>query len=458
VRTTSSRRPRRRLALLGALAAAALASGPGTGPAAASVTSPPIAVPPPGAAAWVVRVELGDTPILEIGRTSVDVTTAVVAATALAVNGQGPPAAVAGPDAPEASTSVVDWTDDTGSLTVAGGYAEATSAGQRWSAHAGLGQSTGTGIALASKVLSWDQQTQLLGAVQTFNDTVTPLVAQVSAAVAPLLDLLDLPAPQFSPVAPAGLIDVGGGRVLGSTAEASTAPGYATARADAAAGEVKLFGGFVTVGAVSSEAMVERGTTDQSSARSWVSGVQIAGIPVSLDAGGIHVLGGGPLGALLTPVFDGLLGQLAGAGITVRASATPTGATCCSAATVGMEIVVAAPGGPLVVSIGGAEATAPDPLPRLVATTGPAPAAVVADAVPMFATSPAPVPVPAPAMSAAPATAPRPRIGMIADLGTDVVHALRLAYLVLAGAGVAGAVLFAVAGPTRPARSKRGPS
>jgi hypothetical protein len=456
-------------AVLGALGLTA-AIGPAVGAATASVDARVAATSAtptaPGAAAWVVRIELGGTTILEIGRTSVDTSTRAATATALAVNGQGPPAAMAGPTTPEATASVVDWTDDTGSLTVTGGYADAASAGQRWSAHAGLGQSTGTGIAMASRLLTWDQQTQLLDAVQSFNDTVTPLVGQAVGAVAPLLQVLGLPVPQFSPIAPAGLIDVGGGRLAGSAAEAATAPGFATARADAAAGGLELFGRFVTVDAVSSEATVERGAADQSAARSWLSGVQIAGVPVTVDGAGIRVAGGGPLEALLTPVLDGLLGQLAAAGITVRTAATPVGTACCSASAVALEVVADVPGGPLLVSIGGAEATAPEPLPRPAIAPAPSPTVPATTNEPPVvghettaAPRPALAPAPAPARPATPQpAAARSRIGMIADLGDDVAHALRIAYLLLVGGGAAATAFFTIAGPARPARPKRGTS
>lgn len=449
-----------RLPLFFALAPTALLAGPSAEPAGARTTAAT-----PGAAAWVVRLELAGAPLVELGRTTVDASTGDVRATALSVGGQGPPAALASRTAPEARTALVDWTDDTGGLTVTGSYAEARSSDHRWSARAGLGQSTGTGFPLASMLLTWDQQTQFLTAVQAFNDAVTPVVDRSFGAVAPLLALLGLPVPHFSPIAPAGFIDAGGGRAAGSTAEAVTTPGYASARADAVAGSLELFGGFVAVEAVSSEATVERGAADQTFARSTVTGVEIAGIPVTVDTTGIRVAGGGPFAALLTPVFDGLLGQLAAAGVTIRAAASPADAPCCSATAIGLEVTFAAPGGPLVASIGGAEATAPDPLPRVVATAAPAPPAAAAPSgaaevmsAPAATRAATPAPEPAPTTAAAaPAIQPaRPKVGVIAGLGADVVRSLRTTYLILAGAGIAGAGLFAIAGPTRPARSKRG--
>ncbi len=447
-----------RATLFCALAPTVLVAAPAAGAADARSAAAP------GAAAWVVRLELAGAPLVELGRTSVDASTGEVRATALAIGGEGPPVASADPTTPEARAALVDWTDSTGSLTVTGSYAEARSGEHRWSARAGLGQSTGTGFPLASMLLTWDQQTQFLATVQAFNDAVTPVVDQSFSAVAPLLALLGLPAPHFSPIAPAGLIDAGGGRAAGSTAEAVTTPGYASARADAVAGALELFGGFVSVDAVSSEAAVERGSSDQTVARSSLTGVEIAGIPVQVDAAGIRVAGGGPLEALLTPVFDGLLGQLAAAGLTIRTTASPAGAPCCAAAAMGLELAFAAPSGPLVVSIGGAEATAPDPLPRVVAAAAPAPPAAVAPSGDAPATSPpaatraaTPAVGAEPTLGTVPAPQPaRPRIGVIAGLGADVVRALRTTYLILAGAGIAGAALFAIAGPARPARSKRG--
>jgi hypothetical protein len=433
-------------------------------PAAPRPNAPSAGSPAPGAAAWVLLVELDDTPIVEVGSTSVSPADGTARAVSMAVTGSGPPSAAASAAQPHSKASLADWTDDTGSLTVQGGYAESTVGDRRWIAHAGLGRSTGTGIAMASALLTWDQQTQLLGAVQAFNDQITPLVSQTLAALAPVLALLGVPVPQFSPVAPAGLIDVGAGRVGGSTAEAATAPGFATARADAALGGVKLFGGFVTVDAVSSEATVERGTTSQSSARSWLSGVQVAGIPVSVDATGLHVAGGGPAAALLTPVFDGLLGQLATLGITVRTTTDPVGAECCEVSVVGLEVAFASPAGDLTISLGGAQATAPAPLPVTKAATStsaarPAATTTTALSVPRSsAVTATPLPDAVAEVALAPTAGSRPRVGMVADLGRDVVNALRIAYLMLVGAAVGAATFFVIAGPSRPARLKRGPS
>lgn len=424
-----------------------------------SVAAPADAGAPPGARAWVARVTFGDTALIELGATSVDTTTGATVATPLTVGGQGPPGAAATPGEPEATVAMADWTDQTGSLTIQGAYGEASSDAQRWTARAGLGRSTGTGFAMASTLFTWDQQVQLLGAIQSFNDTVTPVVEQAADAVAPVLALVGVPRPRFSPMAPSGLVDAGAGRLAGSAAEAAVAPGYATARADAAAGTIKLFGGFVTVDSISSEATVERGGAELTSARSWLQGLQIAGIPVSVDADGITVLGSGPLQKILTPVLDGLLDQLAAAGVTVRAGTNATSG-CCSASTVGLEVVFDTPDGPLVASLGGAEATAPAPLPRLGGAPAPAgapPEAAATVLVDRTAPAGAPSAIVTPETPAAPSAVPgATRIGRIADLGPDVARALRLAYLILLGGGTAATAFFTVAGPTRPARANRG--
>lgn len=420
------------------------------------------ASPTPGAAAWVARLDVGDTPLIQIGSTSVDVATGRVTAVPLSIDGQGPPSAHADPATPSATDSLEDWTDQTGSLTIQGGYAAATSGAQRWTARAGLGQGSGTGIAMASKLLTWDQQVQILSAVQSFNDTIIPIADEVSTGIAPLLALLGVPVPRFVPMAPSGLIDVGSGRAAGSTAEAAVAPGYASARADATAGGLRLFGGFVTVDAVSSEATVERGTADTVTARSWLTGVQIAGIPVTVDAKGIHVVRGGPFEALLTPVFDAMLRPLAVAGLTVRTIATPADGGCCSASAVGLEVSLATPSGPLVASIGGAAATSPEPLPDATGVTTSAPESALPSTAPTGVDQPLDVAAPVIEVAPAPSTTTlptaAPRTGVLADLGPDVVRALRLTYVILLGAATAGVAHLTLTGPSRPVRPKRGPS
>ncbi len=412
-----------------------------------------------GAEAWVVKVDMGGTSLLEIGHTSVDSASGKVQATPLSLNGQGPPSASANPTTPEAKEAVLDWTDQTGSLTVNGGYAEAISNQDLWTARAGLGRSTGTGFPLASMLLTWDQQTELLSAMATFNEGIGLFADQLSTGLAPLFGLVGIPVPRVTLMAPTGLVDVGAGSVASSSSEASRSVGFASARADASVGVLRLFGGFISVDKVSSEAKVQGG---QSEARSWLSGVQIGGIPVTLDAKGIHVVNGGPFEAMLTPVFDALLRQFAAAGLTVRTIATPTDSGDGSASAVGLEVTLATPSGPLVMSIGGANATSPAPLPSP-AVSDMTPALpesdqTAVDGLDLSGTFTPPELAAPSAPSGTAATGSAPRMGLIADLGPDVVRALRLTYMILLGAAAAALAYFTTAGPSRPVRSNGGSS
>ncbi len=132
------RRPRRRPRWARLALAAALGGGPLlVGPAVSTSTA---AGETPGATAWVARVVLDGTTVMEVGATAVDAVTGSADATSLAIGGQGPPRARADASTPEADASALDWTDDTGSLTVTGGYAHATSSPHRWGVRAGLGR------------------------------------------------------------------------------------------------------------------------------------------------------------------------------------------------------------------------------------------------------------------------------------------------------------------------------
>ena len=134
--------------------------------------------------------------------------------------------------------------------------------------------------------------------------------------------------------------------------------------------DVKLAGGVLTIESVASRAVVTT-TGDKATAAggTTISGLEVGGIPISVDGAGIHVEGQDvPAGAAL----DAVNSILANAGIQLYATA-PTKNVSAGSATyragtlvVVMDVDHAGPKDDVVVVIGGAEANAAATLPYLV--------------------------------------------------------------------------------------------
>src|ERR1043166_644569 len=146
----------------------------------------------PRAAAWALAVALASAgQVMQIGQTQANSGAQPNAtATAFQAGSQGTGQVVADATHPNVTKDFRSFTDPAfpvclppipgqldnglcdpgGNFTIRGGFAEAHSGGSSSSAQAGISNGNGNGFAFASKNFSFDQQTQVLNAVQQLDD------------------------------------------------------------------------------------------------------------------------------------------------------------------------------------------------------------------------------------------------------------------------------------------------
>jgi hypothetical protein len=434
----------------------------------------------PEAAAWLVHVETPTGLTVRLGEAvarSGD--NARAEATPAAVGDAAPIRAVADPSRPDEKvvSTPLNWTDPSGSMTLAAAFAEAQAAPASATSRAGFGTASGTGYPVAS-LFSWEQQERFLAQLQALNQAVFgPLNARM-AALAPALAAAGVAAPHFEPMGPLALVDAGGQRMAAASAEVAASEGFASARAEATLEGVRILGGFVEARAVSAEAVSESaGGGEDRRARAWVGSLTVAGVPVVAEGSGIRVAGNDLFSrGVVQPALDLLLDSLRNQGVELRAAEARGDGPGREVA--GLEVRMATPQGRWTVSVAGARATAPAQAlppapPTLAALPAHAPAADKLPAVVDSAPPPAAVPASVPSLSwgadepegpeavsdeaafaqpMSPGTAGRPVLG--ARLPRAVARSLRAVFLLLAVAGAAGALVLPalmspVARPTR---------
>ncbi len=345
---------RRSWVVLACLAAMAVAAWAGQAKAGGSPR-------PSRARAWAIKVAFAAKggQVVEVAAASAEGGENPSATAApLTAGSESPLRATATPERPDSVTTPLSATDPTASGTVEGAFAEAHVAGDTANARTGLGNLSGSGFSIANRLFTWEQQEQLMSSwIQTNKAIFDPLNAQMEA-LAPLLAPLGLKPPHFEPMAGLGFIDVMRGGLVSSTAEASSSPGFSSARASTALGQVRLFGGFVEGKNIMAEAVSESAAgAENRSARATAASLRVAGVDVAVEGGKLRVAGNDLASrSVLQPALDTLLATLAQAGLRVRAGETRADGDLREASLLELELVT--PEGNLLISLAHAEASA----------------------------------------------------------------------------------------------------
>jgi hypothetical protein len=313
------------------------------------------------AKAWALHVSVvaGEAHSLRLAEASAqNGSTSVAQAIPMLVDGAGDVAS-ATLSRPDVVKTPLTWTDQTGSVSLEGWFAEAHARDTSSQARTGFGAMTGSGFALASELLTWEQQEQLLGQWTEIGDLVA---AQLNAALLPLAPVLAaagvaLPAIEAPPSV--GFVDFAGARQVASLADTSSGAGLASARADTTLGSVGMLAGFLEFDDVAATAVSESaGDTETLEAHATVGRVRIGGIEALVDDDGVHLASSGLLPrAVVEPVLDALVDALAAAGVTIRAASVRDGADGLREASA-LEVSVVSPLGSVLVSLAHAEAAA----------------------------------------------------------------------------------------------------
>lgn len=359
-------------------AAAVLLSGAGFLPAIAAEAAPGAPASPvsaasapasgaqaPSAAAWVVDAALLSgrhlVQLAEVSARSGAVPSA--SATPLTLDGQGPVNVQATKEHPQTSAAQVDWKDPTGSLTMQGGYGTANVEETSTAARAGIAAASGSSFAMAAKMLTWDQQQQLTGAVASLNDALVDPLNQTLQALAPVLSTLGLAVPLIQKMSPLAVINVGSGEVVTASASTAYSPGFSAAHAVATVSSIQLLDGFIEIDGLKVTAGSENASdTPTRTAEATLGQVRIAGLPVKVGEKGLEILTNNVLArTLLQPVLDQVLQILRTLGINLRIAETSAHGDAQEATALALDVPT--PAGVLALSVGHAEAGAPPPPP-----------------------------------------------------------------------------------------------
>lgn len=417
--------------------------------------------------AWVLKLSLPGQEPIELAQAAAQSGSSPSATAApWAVGSESPLRATATADQPEDVKTPFTYVDQTGSFGSEGGFSEARASSAGSTGRAGLGSFQGSGFAMASELMSWEQQEQLLGAwLETNMAVFTPLNESLQA-LTPALAPLGLSIPRLEYMPSTGFVDVGKGRSLAASVETASASSFSSARSTAEVGTLRLFAGFIEASGIEASAVAESaigaGTRE---ARSTIDRLRIAGIEVVADSEGLRAAGNKTVVRdVLQPALDAVLAAAAQAGLTIKVNAS--GAEGDLQQATGLLVEMATPEGVASLSIAHAEAVVEDaamatpalPVPPVIG--GPSPASgeefLVADGAAPVGAPADPLPEIAPASPAtasgtpaAPIAAPR-----LFPLGADAARAMRTTYLLLfvIGTLAALAVPTLLRTNTRPAR------
>lgn len=412
--------------------------------------------PEPRAAAWAVHISIVSPAgnVLEAAKVSSEAgRSSRASGSPLMIAGQDPNGVSATPLDPDASKSIKDYDDPTGSSTFRAGFADAHATEASSQARAGFGSFNASGFAMANKLFTFDQQKQLLDQWQQTNDAIIGPLNESLAALDPLLSATGLKAPRLAGIPATGLIDVIKASQVSSTADTGSSPGFASARASTTIGDLRLFGGFIEAHSVSAEAVSESVSGDDTrEATARIGSLSIAGINVVADSDGFRVVGNNLLPSdMLQPALDALLDALEPTGLTIKAVDHRSSGDLREATA--LEVSLASPQGAMVISIAHAEASAatvsapvvnePAP-PSRTAVLPPLPPAAGTDVTPVPSRAPAPVGEPtAPAsVSAGP---------LMRSYGAAAARSVRTMYLLV----ITGALIASIAAPSFLRRAPR---
>jgi hypothetical protein len=450
---------------------AAAAPHPAAGAAA------PAASAEPSATSWAISVVLGSAgQVMQIGQAQASSGSQPNAtATAFMAGGQGTGRVVADAAHPSVTKDFRSFTDPAfpvcappipqatlnnglcdpgGNFAIRGGFASAQTGGGTSNAQSGIANGNGNGFAFASKNFSFQQQTQVLNAIQTIDDQLAvggnlggklpaplpglnPLIDQLNGATGTLPKL-----PHLSGPPPAGLIDIADTGAVSGTAQTSSAPGFVRATSASSLGDVKLIGGFIELHNVMATADSESNSgTDSRAAKATVGSISIAGLNLVADSDGLHFASNDLLTrAALQPTVDMLMSTLKKSGLTITFAQT-RGLGDLQEATA-FELNWITSGGLINISVGHADASAQSvgapiiPLPGVPPIIGPP---GVVPPIPGGGIVP-PAIGPGPLQSP-PANNPTSNF-VFRRPGKDVARALHTVYLIFLIAGLIGSLLY----------------
>jgi hypothetical protein len=408
----------------------------------------------PRANAWAVSVALPSAgQVVQIGQSSsASGSRPTATAAALNIGGQGTGIVVADlnhpdvvkdaqtfsdPEFPVCTPALGDQQgpicDPGGNMTLRGGFAEAHASGTSTSAAAGIASGTGNGFAFASKNFTFDQQSQVLNAIQQLDDAIFTPINSLIDSLAPALNNNGVQLPHLSGIPPAGLIDiVDVGGASGRT-QTSASPGFNSAQASASMADVKVLGGFIDLHNVKASAVSESNSgTDNRDANATIGGITIAGLDVVANQDGLDVATNDPVKrAALQPALDLLLSALQQAGMTITVSQTKAMKDLREATA--FELSWVTPGGLLNISIGHADASAASvgaPVALGPESNFPPPSGGAPPPPTVSGVNPPAVGGPTgPAPSVAPSTTTR-NGPVVRSLGPAAARAIRTAYLI----------------------------
>ena len=456
-------------------------AAPHPGPAVAA----PAASAEPIATSWAISVALGSAgQVMQIGRAQASSGSQPNAtATAFMAGGQGTGQVVADAAHPSVTKDFQSFTDpafpecvpplpqappplppsplsnglcDTGgNFAIRGGFATAQTGGGTSNAQSGIANGNGNGFAFASKNFSFEQQSQVLNAIQSIDDQLAqggnlggalpaplpglnPLIDQLNGATGTLPKL-----PHLSGPPPAGLIDIVDTGAVSSTAQTSSAPGFVSATSTSSLGDVKLLGGFIELHNVKATADSESNSgTDSRTAKATVGSISIAGLDLVADSDGLHFASNDLLTrAALQPSVDMLMSTLQKARLTITFAQT-RGLGDLQEATA-FELSWITSGGLVDISIGHADASAQSIGAPIIPLTPPIPGGFPPPAI---------VPPSAPGGSivtpGSPGTLVNPPAGTPSSTfeyrrpGRDVARALHTVFLIFLVGGLIGSLLY----------------
>jgi hypothetical protein len=344
--------------------------------------------------------------------------------------------------------------DPGGNFSIRGGFASAQSGGGTSNAQSGIATGNGNGFAFASKNFSFDQQTQVLNAIQQIDDQLTlggdpsgklpaplpglnPLIDQLNEATGTLPKL-----PHLSGPPPAGLIDIADTGAVSGTAQTSSAPGFVRATSTSSLGDVKLIGGFIELHNVMATADSESNSgTDSRTAKATVGSISIAGLNLEADSDGLHFASNDLLTrAAVQPSVDMLMSTLQKAGLTMTFAQT-RGLGDLQEATA-FELNWITSGGIINISVGHADASAQSLGAPIIPLSGGPPIIGPPGVVPPLPGSIIP-PVVTPPTLSNPTTGNNPSSGFeYRRPGRDVARALHTVYLLFLIGGLMASLLY----------------
>lgn len=424
----------------------------------------------PRAASWAVTIALPSAgQVLQIGYASASSGARPSAsATSFMAGSQGTGYVSADLDHPDVTKDVRDFTDPAlptclppipqaglnngvcdpgGNFSLRGGFAEAHVSSGSSSSQAGIVSGNGNGFAFASKNFSFDQQTQVLNAIQQVDDLLSQGTNGLPG-VNTLIDKLNsatgvLQLPHLTGPPPAGLIDIADAGAISGNAQTSSAPGFVSSTSTSSIGDLKLIGGFIELHDVKASADSESNSgNDSRTATATVGSITIAGLTMVADSDGLHLATNNLLArAAAQPAIDMLMASLKQAGLTIAIDQTSALGDLRDATA--FDLSWATPNGLVHISVGHADASA-QTVGAPFAVAPPVVSGIVPPPIPPVAVPPAITPP----TSTPPFLTPPGSTGGTGGKffyrrpGPEVARALRTVYLIFLVGGFVGSLMY----------------